>query len=99
MLVRIAKSEVCREGSRLYVDQRVTHVNVSFEGPDGRVVSVAFDGRCERDGLIDGSVCEGYGTFRDCPVIDGDDRQSGPVSDLQAMRILRDALIAMDLGE
>ncbi|MHC5061789.1 MAG: hypothetical protein ACYTFK_11980 [Planctomycetota bacterium] len=65
-------------------------VCASFTGPDGRA---------EVEGCGIGSVLKTYSTYSDCPVIDDQDKQSGVVSDLQAMQLLRDALIAMDLGK
>jgi hypothetical protein len=71
-------------------------VAVKFVGDDGRSVSIAFDGRC--GWVCDGNVIhETYASYADCPVYSGD-TASGPVTDLQSMRILRDALIALNLG-
>lgn len=74
-------------------------VFVEFVAPNGRSVSVAFDGRPDSEGIGSSMAMSTYRTFSDCPVIDADDRQSGPVSDLEAMQILRDSLIAMNLGD
>jgi hypothetical protein len=102
---------ISREGSKVSVDHTTKSIGVEFVGPDGRRVSIAFDGRCDRDNLGGGISLEEYFTYSDCPVMvypaDSGDcadpaergKQSGVVSDLQAMQLLRDALIAMDLGK
>jgi hypothetical protein len=42
---------------------------------------------------------EEYVTYSDCPIIVGDNGQSGSVSNLAVLQILRDALVKMDLGD
>ena len=98
-LVQTRTARVVCDGGRNYVQDTIDSVGVEFRGPDGRAVSVAFDGRCDREGTSCGHVHETFGTYSDCPVIDAHDKQSGPVGELQAMRFLRDALIRMDLGD
>ena len=98
-LNRIVETKLVRRNGNDCVEQVVCSVGVGFVGPDGRTVSLAFDGRCRSEDEIGNTVSEVYGTYIDCPVIDGADRQSGPMPDIQAMRFLRDALIGMDLGD
>jgi hypothetical protein len=68
---------------------------VSFEDLDGKVVSLAFNGRPDRKdfGTIGESLT--YGVYTDCPVIDGDNVQR---TDMQVVRNLRDALNKLNLG-
>ena len=98
-LNRIVETKLVSRNGNVCVEQIARGVSVGFVGPDGRVVSLAFDGRygCESEG--GNMLRETYGTYADCPVIDADGRQSGPMPDMQAMRFLRDALIGMDLGD
>jgi hypothetical protein len=98
-LSRIVETKLVRRNGNDCVEQVVRGVSVNFVGPDGRFVSLAFDGRCDRKDEACSMVHETYAPYSDCPVIDGDDRQSGPMPDVQAMRLLRDALIGMDLGD
>jgi hypothetical protein len=98
-LRRIVETKLVRRNGNDCIEQVVRGVGVSFTGPDGRVVSLAFDGRCDRENHVCDMVSETYETYADCPVIDADERQSGPMPDIQAMRVLRDALIKMDLGD
>ena len=76
------------------------HASVSFTGPDGRVVSLAFDGRFDRYDYIgrgDGKV---YQVYADCPVIDADGNQHTQFNGCDgrnALRILRDSLNELDL--
>lgn len=77
-------------------------VGVQFVDCDGNVVSVAFGSRTESEGCGLGSVMKSYRTYSDCPVIvdfDGDEYYSGSVSDVQALRIIRDALNKMNLED
>ena len=99
-LLRIAETKLVRRNGTDCVEQVVRSVGVGFVGPDGRTVSLAFDGRCDRKDEACGSgVYETYAPYSDCPVIDANNKQSGPMPDIQAMRFLRDALVAMDLGD
>ena len=98
-LSRIVETNLVRRNGNDCVEQDVRGVSVGFVGPDGHTVSLAFDGRCNRKDEACNTVHETYVPYADCPVIDADDRQSGPMPDIQAMRFLRDALIAMDLGD
>jgi hypothetical protein len=99
---RVVKSEAFRRDGVVVVADRVSSFVLKLTGPDGRMVTVGFDGRYDIS-KVDGS-CELYGLYRDCPVVadmpgDANRRDSGSCSDLQAMRFLRDALIALDLGD
>jgi len=98
-LNRIVKpvTVVSNDGAR--IEQRTESVGVSFAGPDGRTVSLAFDGRCDCKADAPGMIRETYAPYADCAVIDGEYRQSGPMPDIQVMRFLRDALIDLDLGD
>ena len=98
-LIRIVESGLVIRGGDVRIEQRAQKVGVNFTGPDGQYVSLAFDGRCDSERETGSSVCETYLPYADCPVINGENQQSGPVTDIQAMRFLRDALIAMDLGD
>jgi hypothetical protein len=98
-LSRIVETQLVRRNGNDCVEQVVRGVSVNFVGPDGRHVSLAFDGRYGRKDEVGGAVRETYAPYADCPVIDANDRQSGPMPDVQAMRFLRDALVAMDLGD
>ena len=98
-LNRIVETKLVRRNGNDCVEQVVRGVSVDFAGPDGQHVSLAFDGRCNRKDEACNMVSETYAPYSDCPVIDGDNRQSGPMPDIQAMRFLRDALVEMDLGD
>jgi hypothetical protein len=98
-LDRIVETKLVRRNGNVCVEQIARSVGVGFVGPDGRTVSLAFDGRCDHKSEGGNMVRETYAPYGDCPVIDADDRQSGPMPDIQAMRFLRDALIEMDLGD
>ena len=98
-LTRTVETKLVRRNGADCIEQIVRDISVSFAGPDGRAVSLAFDGRYDREADACGMIRETYGTYADCPVIDASDRQSGPMPDIQAMRFLRDALIEMDLGD
>jgi hypothetical protein len=98
-LHRNVETKLVRRDGNDCVEQVVRGVSVSFVGPDGRTVSLGFDGRFDREDDSFGSVSETYAPYGDCPVINGDGVQSGPMPDVQAMRFLRDALIEMDLGD
>jgi hypothetical protein len=77
-------------------------VGVQFVDCDGNVVSIAFDPRAGSESCGIGSVMKSYRTYSDCPVIadfDGDEEYSGSVSDVQALRVVRDALNKMNLGD
>jgi hypothetical protein len=98
-LSRIVELQLVRRDGNDCVEQVVRGIGVNFTGPDGRTVSLAFDGRFDRENHVCGMVNETYAPYGDCPVINGDGVQSGPMPDVQAMRFLRDALIGMDLGD
>jgi hypothetical protein len=97
-LHRVVRPGVFVRDGQTCINYDVSTVCVFFTGPDGRSVSLGFDGRydCEDEGGR--SVRELYMPYRDSPVIT-DEAQSGPMSDLRAMRFLRDALISLDLGD
>jgi hypothetical protein len=98
-LTRIVEPVMVTRNGRGSIENRVKTACVTFNGPDGQEVSIAFDGRA--DCYCDGSrmLREEYVTYSDCPIIGDNDSQSGSVSDLQVMRILRDELVKMDLGD
>jgi hypothetical protein len=93
-LTRIVKPTIVRDGGRVYVEDKVETLVVHFVDDDGQTVSIGFDGRAEKyaDGCR-GMVREEYSELSDCPVIDADRQQSGPVSDPVA--VLRAALNTM----
>jgi hypothetical protein len=77
-------------------------VGVQFVDCDGNVVSIAFDPRSGSESCGISTVMKSYRTYSDCPVIadfDGDEEYSGSVSDVQALRVVRDALNKMNLGD
>jgi hypothetical protein len=99
-LVRIVQPRVEVRDGRVSLVEEVKTTVVKFEGADGRSISLAFDGRASREGSdYRGAVREEYAPYGDCPVVDADGEAMRSGSDLQTMRFLRDALIAMDLGD
>jgi|GEM_PF-5817358 len=89
------------------IDQAVTvdrdtppkGVSIKFSGPDGRHISLAFDGRYDSNSLWGNLVVKTFMPYADCPLVGNEGEQSGSISDLQAMRLLRDELIALNLGK
>jgi len=66
---------------------------------DGKVVSLAFDGRYFSEAWCSGMDKHTYRVFSDCPVIDGFGRQFTDSAPLAVMRNLRDALNDLNLGD
>jgi len=96
-LVRVVKPVLVMNHGSACIENRAKTVCVKLEDDKGNKISIAFDGRCDCEAYGSSSVLETYERYTDCPVI-LNGQQSGPVTDLQAMRLLRDGLIAMDLG-
>ncbi|MHC4301008.1 MAG: hypothetical protein ACYS7Y_27350 [Planctomycetota bacterium] len=97
-LTRIVKPVLVITEGDCRIDQKAKTVAVTFEGPNGDVISVAFDGRCDRDSAGGSMVRETYELYRDCPIMAGDGDQ-GPMQDVETLRVLRDALVGMDLQD
>jgi hypothetical protein len=73
--------------------------SVSFTDVDGKMVSLAFDGRHESEAYgIRGERFE-YGTYSDCPIFDGAGVAHHDSTPLAVMRNLRNALINLNLGD
>ncbi len=70
-------------------------ISIGFKSPDGKVVSLAFDGGAGRS--IKGEHCTAYRVYSDCPVIDGDEKQYQ--MSRTVVRDLRDALNKLNLGD
>ena len=89
-LFRVVEPHVDCEGR---ISDDVHSLFVTFEGDDGRKVTLAFDGRyniAERSGRM---RQEKYYLYSDCPVMSDESDgciRSGPTN--QALRVLRDAL-------
>jgi hypothetical protein len=96
-LTRVVKPVLVITEGDCRIDQKAKTVAVTFEGRDGKTVSLAFDGRCDRDSAGGSMVRETYVPYADCPVMTflG---ENGPATDGAALRALRDALNEMDLG-
>jgi hypothetical protein len=74
-------------------------VAVSFKDDDGKVVSLAFDGRPDIDDQWGNMTALTYGVYSDCPVITGDNEHKGCSDPVVVMRNLRDALNNLNLGD
>lgn len=93
--VRLVRVVVGQEKDRDYT------AAVAFTDLDGKVVSLAFDGRYDRHssgGCRDNYHRMTYGTYSDCPVMadEGDMKDSDPID---VIRNLRDALNNLNLGD
>jgi hypothetical protein len=93
-LVRIVRPERVVYHGRNILEDKVVTVGVEIVGDDGRKVTLAFDGRYDRDCETYCTEREEYMTYNDCPIITdmpgGESVQSGPVEDVVA--VLRAAL-------
>ena len=98
-LTRIIEPILSTRGRHTCIENAVVSMGVSFFDANDNQVSLAFDGRFESEAIGGRMVQEKYSSYSDCPVINGDGVQSGPVTDLQAIRFLRDALNKLDLDE
>lgn len=74
-------------------------VIASFTDLDGRVVSLAFDGRYERSDFSKTHHRASYSPHKDYPLIDGYNKQQTEIAPLQIIRNLRDALVNLNLGD
>lgn len=74
-------------------------VSVSFSDLDGKMASIAFDGRYNVNDRNYAFTLYNYGTFADCPVIDENATQHKNLTDLESLRVLRDTLNRMNLGD
>jgi hypothetical protein len=93
-LVRNRKRTVYCDGDIVRINEEVRGLCITFSDDAGHTVSVAFDGRCDKDGYDD----EFYRLYRDCPVR-AVNQPGGPMTDRAAMVALRDALNKLELGE
>jgi hypothetical protein len=98
-LIRVVEPmPIMREG-RGRIEDRDAHVGIHIVGPDGQEVSIAFDGRSDCYHEAGSQRREEYVTYADNPIRSFHGGCNGPVDDTDTLRILRDALIAMDLGD
>jgi hypothetical protein len=96
-LVRLVTVEPVVWHGKVMLEDRVEKVGIKIVDDDGRAVTLAFDGRCDRTNESGGWEREEYGAYSDCPIMtempDGNRVQSGPVEDIVVA--LRDALNAL----
>lgn len=74
-------------------------VAVTFTDRNGKVVSLAFDGRCDFEDEAGLSDRVTYGIYTDCPIINVYGVHKVDARPEAIMRNLRDALNQLDLGD
>jgi hypothetical protein len=74
-----AKLTIVRSGGRLGSIQTLC---VKFTGPDGRMVSLAFDTRADDTEFGGGWVSSEHSIYADCPVQADGVTENAPVADL-----------------
>jgi hypothetical protein len=97
-LTRIVKPGVTITNGVAHIENRVKTVCVTLKGPYGGDISLAFDGRFDCADAGNGAIRETYAPYADCPVMTFNGK-NGNATDVEALRALRDALVAMDLDD